>query len=51
MGTVQVWSFCSPVLGVFLELSFISYVKTIDKYLAFDPSTGTKAQIYSEMRK
>jgi hypothetical protein len=32
----------------FPELLFISYVKPIAKYLAFEPRTGTKTQIYSQ---
>jgi hypothetical protein len=32
----------------FLELSLISFVKPIEKYLAFEPRTGTKSQIYSQ---
>jgi hypothetical protein len=41
----------------FLEFSLLSYVKPIEKYLAFEPRTRTKSQIYShgkltvEMRK
>jgi hypothetical protein len=30
------------------ELSLISFVKTIVKYVAFAPSTGTKSQIHSQ---
>jgi hypothetical protein len=38
--------FASPFLE-FPELSLISYVKPIEKHLAFVPRTGTKSQIYS----
>jgi hypothetical protein len=40
----EYWGFCcSPVLKAFsmLELSLISLVKTIQKYLAFDPRLPT----------
>jgi hypothetical protein len=33
------------------ELSLISFVKTIEKYLASDPRTGTKSPIYSTQGK
>jgi hypothetical protein len=36
---------CSNVLRVLL---LISYVKPIEKYLAIEPRTGTKSQIYSQ---
>jgi hypothetical protein len=30
------------------ELSLISYVKPTENYLAFDPRSGTKSQLYSQ---
>jgi hypothetical protein len=33
----------------FPELSLISYVKPIEKYVSFEPRTGTKSQIYSQV--
>jgi hypothetical protein len=43
METVPVWGFCSPILFTTIqELLLISFVKPIEKYLAFEPWTGTK---------
>jgi hypothetical protein len=39
--------FAAPYIE-FPQLSLISYVKLIEKYLAFEPRTGTKSQIYSQ---
>jgi hypothetical protein len=41
------WLFAAQYLE-FPELSLISYVKPIEKYLAFEPRTGAKSQIYSQ---
>jgi hypothetical protein len=44
----------SPGLLQPRKLSLIYYVKPIEKYLAFEPRSGTKSQLYShyaEMRK
>jgi hypothetical protein len=46
METVTIRGFCSPILKP--ELSLISYVKPIEKYLPFEPRTGTKSHIYSQ---
>jgi hypothetical protein len=32
------------------ELSLISYVKQIEKYLAFEPRSGSKSQLYSQSK-
>jgi hypothetical protein len=34
----------------YTQLSFISYVKPIEKYLAFEPRSVTKSQLYSHIR-
>jgi hypothetical protein len=39
--------FVAPYLE-FPEFSFISYEKSIEKYLSFEPQTGIKSQIYSQ---
>jgi hypothetical protein len=39
--------FAAPYLE-FPELSVFSYVKPIEKYLSFEPRSGTKSQIYSQ---
>jgi hypothetical protein len=39
--------FAAPDLE-YPELSLISYVKPIEKYLALEPLSGTKAQLYSQ---
>jgi hypothetical protein len=50
MDTVPVWGFwisAVPYLECLLlytELVFVSFVRTIEKYLVFGPSTGTKSQ-------
>jgi hypothetical protein len=49
MDTVSVRALCSPATELeFPGLSLISYVKPIEKYLSFEPRSGSKCQLYSQ---
>jgi hypothetical protein len=41
--------FAAPELE-YPGLSLISYVKLIEKYLAFEPRSGSKSQLYSQSK-
>jgi hypothetical protein len=48
METVPVQGSLQPL--TYPELSLISYVKPIEKYLVFEPRNGTKSQLYSQVK-
>jgi hypothetical protein len=51
-GNCPYWGSLQPctVLFEFPEVALISCVKPIEKYLVFEPWTGTKSQIYSQSK-